>query len=96
MQAISVITSPAAEQYLGTLGRAFPARTAQQKYWYKNAVPGAQTAMDAALQGAAPYLTTTKWNAVSQLFMQYGVQAMNGQMSVPTFVSNVDSQTGGS
>jgi multiple sugar transport system substrate-binding protein len=96
MQAISVITSPAALKYLGEQGRAFPARTAEQKYWYKNAVPGAQATLTEALKGAVPYLTTTKWNSISQLFVQYGVQAMNGQMSVPNFINTVNSQAGGS
>jgi multiple sugar transport system substrate-binding protein len=96
MQAISVITSPAAEKYLAQQGRAFPARTAEQQYWYKNAVPGAKATLNAALKGAVPYLTTTKWNSISQLFMQYGVQAMNGQLPVPNFITTVDSQAGGS
>jgi multiple sugar transport system substrate-binding protein len=94
MKAISVITGPDAQQYLGEQGRAFPARTAQQQYWYKNAVPGAQEALEKANQGSEPYRTTAKWNQVSQLFMQYGIQAINGQEPVETWLKNVQQQAG--
>lgn len=44
-KAVSVLTGADAEQYLATQGRAFSARTAQQQYWYKNAVPGSQATL---------------------------------------------------
>jgi len=94
MKAISVITGPEAQQYLGEQGRAFPARTAQQQFWYKNAVPGAQEALEKASEGSEPYRTTTKWNQVSQLFMQYGIEAINGQQPVQTWLQNVQQQAG--
>jgi ABC-type glycerol-3-phosphate transport system substrate-binding protein len=94
MKAIAVITGPEGLQYLGEQGRAFPARTAQQKYWYKNAVPGAQQALEAANKGSQPYRTTKNWNQLSQLFVQYGIPAMNGQQSVETWLKNVQQQAG--
>jgi multiple sugar transport system substrate-binding protein len=94
MQAISVITGPEAQQYLGEQGRAFPARTAQQQSWYKNAVPGAQEALEKANEGSEPYRTTAKWNQVSQLFTQYGIEAINGQQPVQTWLQNVQQQAG--
>lgn len=95
MKAVSVLTGPEALQYLGEQGRAFPARTAQQKFWYEKAVPGAQPALDAAAKSAKPFLTTAKWNQLSQLFQQYGVQALNGQQPVSTWLDNVQQQAGG-
>jgi multiple sugar transport system substrate-binding protein len=96
MKAISVITGPEAQQYLAEQGRAFPALTAQEQYWYKNAVPGAQQALEKANQGSEPYRTTSSWNQLSQLFTQYGVQAMNGQQPVRTWLQNVQQQAGSS
>jgi multiple sugar transport system substrate-binding protein len=37
---------------------------------------------------------TENYTQVSQLFTQYGVQAVNGQQSVPDFLSTVQQQTG--
>lgn len=94
MKAISVITGPEAQQYLGQQGRAFPARTAQQQYWYKNAVPGAKQALETANKGSEPFRTTKSWNQLSQLFQQYGIQAVNGQQPVQTWLQNVQQQAG--
>jgi multiple sugar transport system substrate-binding protein len=94
MKAISVITGPEAQQYLGEQGRAFPARTAQQQYWYKNAVPGAQQALEAANKNSEPLRATKQWNQLSQLFMQYGIQSVNGQQPVQTWLQNVQQQAG--
>jgi multiple sugar transport system substrate-binding protein len=94
MKAISVITGPEAQQYLGEQGRAFPARIKQQQYWYKNAVPGAKATLEAASASAVPYRTTAKWNQVTQLLVQYGIEAMNGQSSVQKVLQNVQQQAG--
>lgn len=94
MQAISVITGPEAQQYLAEQGRAFPARKAQQKFWYRNAVPGAKKSMDAAVQSSVPYATTKSWNTVNQLFTKYGVPATNGQVPVDQFLNTVQQQAG--
>jgi multiple sugar transport system substrate-binding protein len=94
MKAISVITGPEAQQYLGEQGRAFPARIKQQQYWYKNAVPGAKATLEAASASAVPYRTTAKWNQVTQLLVQYGIEAMNGQSSVEKVLQNVQQQAG--
>jgi ABC-type glycerol-3-phosphate transport system substrate-binding protein len=81
-RAIQVLTGPEAETYLASQGRAFAARTDQQKYWYgvaaKNVV-GAQPAFAAALKTALPYRTTPGWNTVSDLFEQYAPLAFGGQ-----------------
>jgi ABC-type glycerol-3-phosphate transport system substrate-binding protein len=95
-KAISVLTGPEAEQYLASSGRAFAARTAQQQYWYKNAVPGAETTLNYALQHSVPETTTANWNEVSTLFNQYGVQVLSGHLSAATALANIQNQAGNS
>ena len=95
-KAISVLTGPEAEQYLASTGRAFAARTAQQQYWYKNAVPGAQTTLDYALAHSVPETTTSNWNEVSTLFTQYGVQVFAGRLSPDSALSNIQNQASSS
>lgn len=91
-KAISVLTGATAEQYLASAGRAFSARTAQQTYWYQNAVPGAQAAMNETLATSVPYLTTANWNEVSTLLAQDGLQVLDGQVSAATVLKNVQTQ----
>lgn len=91
-KAISVLTGANAEQYLASAGRAFSARTAQQTYWYQNAVPGAQTAMNQTLATSVPYITTANWNEVDTLITQYGLQVLDGQMSAATALKNTQTQ----
>jgi ABC-type glycerol-3-phosphate transport system substrate-binding protein len=95
-KAISVLTGPTAEQYLASQGRAFPARTAQQQYWYKNAVPGVQQPMQQALAESVPELTTSNWNQASTLIAQYGVNVLSGQQTAAQALQAVQSQLGGS
>ena len=95
MKAISVITGPTAEKYLAESGRAYPARTAQQKYWFKPSLAGAKEGLDTAIARSVAVPNVPTYTQVSQVFTQYGIQAMNGQMDVPTFLKNVQSQAGG-
>ncbi len=91
-EAIQVLTGPAAEQYLGEQGRAFPARTAEQPYWYAVAAKGvanAQPTMDVALKTAAPYETTASWNTVVNLFEQYAPLAFGGQQSAAKVLTTI-------
>ncbi|MFZ0215350.1 MAG: extracellular solute-binding protein [Candidatus Dormiibacterota bacterium] len=94
IKALSVMTGTTAEQYLATQGRAFAARTAQQTYWYQNAVSGSQAPLQAALQNAKPYTTTKNWQQVDQLATQYGVAALNGSESPSSVLQTVQSQAG--
>ena len=80
-KAIQVMTGPEAEQYLAEQGRAFPARSAFQKYWYDTAakgVIGAREAIAASLRTARPYRTTPNWSTISALFEQYAPVAYAG------------------
>ncbi|WGF87782.1 ABC transporter substrate-binding protein [Marinivivus vitaminiproducens] len=83
-KAIKVMTGPKAEQYLAEQGRAFPARTAQQSFWYDKAaegVVGAREGIPAAIATARPYATTPAWASVSALFEQYAPVAFAGSES---------------
>jgi len=95
-KAISVLTGPDAEQYLATQGRAFSARTAQQQYWYKNAVPGAETTLKQAISESVPFVTTPNWNQAETLSTQYGVNVLSGQQTAAQALQQVQTQAGGS
>lgn len=91
-KAITVLTGTGAEQYLAEQGRAFPARKAQQTFWYKNAMPGAKDTMDTALATAKPFLTSANWDRVAQLMVQYGIPALNGSTPPANALQTVQSQ----
>ena len=95
-KAISVLTGPEAEQYLADSGRAFAARIAQQQYWYKNAVPGAESTLTYANAHSIPEVTTPNWNQASTLFQQYGVKVIAGQQTAASALSTVQDQAGDS
>ena len=95
-KAISVLTGATAEQYLATGGRAFSSRTAQQQYWYKNAVPGSQETLQKAIPNSIPFLTTTNWNQANNLITQYGVNVLSGQQTAEQALQAVKSQLGSS
>jgi ABC-type glycerol-3-phosphate transport system substrate-binding protein len=91
-EAIQVLTGPDAEQYLAEQGRAFPARTVDQPYWYAVAAKGvanAQPTMAVALKTAAPYQTTASWNTVVSLFEQYAPLAFGGQQSAQKVLTTI-------
>jgi ABC-type glycerol-3-phosphate transport system substrate-binding protein len=80
-KAIQVMTGPDAERYLAEAGRAFPARTDFQRYWFDTAaqdVVGARDAITEALKSAAPFVTTPNWATVSALFEQNAPLAFGG------------------
>jgi multiple sugar transport system substrate-binding protein len=94
LQAIAVLTGPEALQYLAEQGRAFPARTAQQESWFSPELAGAKDGLQAAIKNGVPAPATENYTQVSQLFQQYGVEAVNGQQSVPDFLNTVQQQAG--
>jgi multiple sugar transport system substrate-binding protein len=95
LKAISVITGPDALKYLGEQGRAYPARTAQQDSWYRPELANARDGLQAAIKNGVFSPTTANYEQVSQLFKQYGVAAVNGQMPVADFLNTVQQQGGG-
>jgi multiple sugar transport system substrate-binding protein len=94
LQAIAVLTGPEALQYLAEQGRAYPSRIAAQDAWFKPELAGAKEGLKAAIDNSVSSPATENYTQVSQLFQQYGVQAVNGQQSVPDFLSTVQQQTG--
>jgi ABC-type glycerol-3-phosphate transport system substrate-binding protein len=85
IKAIEGLTSPQAEQFLSSEGRAFSARTAEQKYWFQTVaaqgVPNASAAMDSQLQNSVAYVTTNKWNGTSDAFSNEIVGVMQGSIT---------------
>lgn len=94
MKALSVITGPEALAYQGDQGRAYPARLAQQSSWYKNAVDGAQSTLEAAMKGGVPFRATATWTQDGLNWNQGVVPVINGAAPVDAFLKNVQSQSG--
>lgn len=93
--AISVIIGPEAQEYIADAGRGFPAYTAAQDAWYETAgVDGAKEAIDTALATVNVYRTTPKWNQLSAIMQQYGVEAFNGSSTPAEVLEQVQSQVG--
>lgn len=91
-KAIQVLTGPEAEQFLASNGRAFAARTAQQRYWYDAAaknVANAQQVLGKALETAVPFRTTTNWNNVERLTEQYAPLAFSGDQSAAQVLETI-------
>jgi multiple sugar transport system substrate-binding protein len=95
LEAIATITGPEAEQYLGEVGRAYPARTAQSDFWYQGELKAAKPALDAANQDSEPFHASPNLSQIQQLFQQYGIPALNGQQSAAEFLKLVQQQSGG-
>jgi multiple sugar transport system substrate-binding protein len=85
VKAIEGLTSPQAEQFLSSEGRAFSARTAEQRYWFQTVasqgVPNAVSAMDYQLKYSVAYVTTNKWNGTSNAFNSQIIGVMQGSIS---------------
>ncbi|MBV9391678.1 MAG: sugar ABC transporter substrate-binding protein [Verrucomicrobia bacterium] len=95
-KAVTALTSDEAEERLASAGRAFPARKAQQTFWYKNAPAGSEEVLNATLNGGVvPFKTTTNWQQFNLLLVQYGIPVMNGQTSAATALKQVQSQLSG-
>ncbi|MFE3828438.1 ABC transporter substrate-binding protein [Streptomyces sp. NPDC059092] len=79
-QAIETMTSEKILTSLAQQGRAFPARTAAQKAWYANAgIDGAESVFTVAQKAATPLPGNKQSDQLNQLFVQYAIQAVNGQ-----------------
>lgn len=94
-KAISVIIGPEAQDYIAKAGRGFPAYKKAQESWYNVAdVNGAKEAIDTALRTVNVYRTTPKWNQLSALMQQYGVEAFNGTSTPADVLEQVQTQVG--
>jgi multiple sugar transport system substrate-binding protein len=95
LQAIATITGPEGLQYLGEVGRAYPARTAQSDSWYQGELKNAKPALEAAIKSAEPFHASANLSQIQQLFQQYGIPALNGEQSAAEFLKLVQEQSGG-
>ncbi|MGI8459639.1 MAG: ABC transporter substrate-binding protein [Propionibacteriaceae bacterium] len=93
MKAIATITGPEAEQYLGEVGRAYPARTAQSDAWYVGDLKQAKPALTAAIADSEPFHSSANLTQVQTVFQQYGIPAYDGQQSAAEFLKLVQQQT---
>ena len=98
VKAIEGLTSPAAEQFLSSEGRAFSARTAQQKYWFgtvgAQGVKNSTADMDAQLQNSVAYVTTNKWNGTTDAFNNEVVGVMQGSITPEAALAYVQANQG--
>lgn len=94
LQAISVLTGPEALEYLAEQGRAYPARTAQQDAWFTEELESAREGLTTAVERSEPAPSTANYTQLANVFTQYGVQAVNGQQDVQTWLETVQQQAG--
>ena len=94
LKAISVLTGPEALEYLAEQGRAYPARTAQQEAWFTEELESAREGLTTAVERSVPAPSTEDYTQLANLFTQYGVQAVNGQQDVQTWLETVQQQAG--
>jgi multiple sugar transport system substrate-binding protein len=95
-KAVSVMTGADAENYLGDLGRAYPALISAQPSWYKgNKTNDVKPVMDFALQNSVSFTTTPTWQQVVTTFAKQAVATYNGQGSVDDLLSQTQAQGGG-
>jgi multiple sugar transport system substrate-binding protein len=94
-QAVSVMTGADAENYLGKLGRAYPALISAQNSWYEgNKTQDVKPVMDFSLTNSIPYTTTPKWQQVVTTFAKQAVATYNGQGSVDDLLTQTQAQGG--
>jgi multiple sugar transport system substrate-binding protein len=94
-QAVSVMTGADAENYLGQLGRAYPALISAQNSWYEgNKTQDVKPVMDYSLTNSIPYTTTPKWQQVVTTFAKQAVATYNGQGSVDDLLTQTQAQGG--
>lgn len=93
-KAITQLVSDKAESYLGSLGRAFPARLSAVPAWKKFAGGNAGDVMENALKDAKPMEVTTNWNQFNTALTQYQPLVLSGKISPEQFAKNVQQKAG--
>jgi multiple sugar transport system substrate-binding protein len=92
-KAVSVMVGADAENYLGNLGRAYPALIAAQNSWYTgNKTQDVKPVMDYSLTNSVPYATTPKWQQVVTAFSKQAVATYNGQGTVDDLLKQAQAQ----
>ncbi|SEE93518.1 ABC transporter substrate-binding protein [Ruania alba] len=93
LRAISVLTGPEAQTVLAEMGRAYPARIAEQPAYFQGAFQVAEGALAASSEGGQALRSTVNFTQVNSLFNQYAVSSFNGDMTAEDFLGTVQSQT---
>ncbi|WP_427175277.1 ABC transporter substrate-binding protein [Arthrobacter sp. 92] len=94
-QAIASMTGQKALTALAATGRAYPSRLAAQDAWYQAAnIPGARETLEFAVTHSTPLITAKNWVKAADLYSRFGVQVLNGGMSVDEAMKQVQSQVG--
>jgi multiple sugar transport system substrate-binding protein len=94
-KAVSVMVGADAENYLGDLGRAYPALISAQDSWYKgNKTQDIKPVMDDALKNSVPFTTTPTWQQVVTTFAKQAVATYNGQGTVDDLLKQTQAQGG--
>jgi multiple sugar transport system substrate-binding protein len=94
-QAIATMTGQQPLTELAAAGRAYPSRTKAQDAWYKAAdIKGARETLDFAATHSTPLVTSTNWVKAENLYGQFGVQALNGDVPPDQAMKQVQDQAG--
>ena len=93
MKAISVITGDDALKYLGSVGRAWPARPADQASFYPAAPAGSEATLEMAAAHVLPYRPTATWSQDGNNWSNGVVPVINGDSSVSSFLTAVENQS---
>jgi multiple sugar transport system substrate-binding protein len=93
-KAITQLVNDKAESYLGSLGRAFPARLSAVPAWKKFAGGDAGDVMEGALKNAKPMEVTTNWNQFNTALTQYQPLVLSGKISAKQFAKDVQQKSG--
>jgi multiple sugar transport system substrate-binding protein len=91
--AVASLTGPEAQKTLAEMGRAYPARVAEQPAYFEGDFGIAEETLTAAGESGEPLRSTSNFTQVNTLFNQYAVSALNGDMSAEDFLDTVQSQT---
>ena len=92
-RAVASLTGSAAQTTLAEMGRAYPARIAEQPAYFEGDFGIAEDTLQEAGASGEPFRSTTNFTQVNTLFNQYAVSALNGDMTAVDFLETVQSQT---
>lgn len=93
MKAISIITGSESLNYLGSVGRAWPARPAEQASFYPAAPAGSQATLEMAASNVLPYKPTATWAQDGNNWASGVVPVINGDAPVAAFLTTVEGQS---
>lgn len=93
-KALTVLVGNKALSHAASVGRAFPARLADDHVWSSFAGEGAGPVMKAALSVAKQQEVTTNWTAFQTAILKYEPLVLSGSISAAKFASDVQAEAG--